>query len=450
MANCSENVFLVPCPRGNYLLHAPLQGVSALVNGAAAQEIRQGLEGGEVSESSAAARGLLARLRGPEHKQVHPEGRYAPEDLKLFVTNACNMRCRYCLACAGDYKPTYMTEEVCRLAFDFYVETLQRSGRREVKVSYLGGEPLMAEKLLVYADGYGRRLARERGFSFESELTTNGFMSERQARWVAKNLTHVVVSMDGHPEVHDRYRRDVRGCHTHSRIERTVRILEAEGARYGLRCTVDAESVGALPAMVEFMTQRYHPADLAIEPVLEEGRCSRQGIKSPDPAVFVRQVVRAAKIASQAGVQVFLRNANPELLVSWHCTVTREACVVTCDGFISKCCRAETRDTPGTEKFLIGRVDVQAGRVEIDEERVREMRGKHADPAPGCEFCFAKWHCGGGCRLLQRQPFCGQQNGYLCHVTREMTLWAILDKLGAPGDVIQERFSPEEYVSHGC
>jgi uncharacterized protein len=344
-----------------------------------------------------------------------------------------------------------MTEEVCRLALDFYVESLQRAGRRDVRVSYLGGEPLMAEKLLVFAEGYGRQLARERGFSFESELTTNGLMSERQAQWMAQSLSHIIVSMDGPAEIHDRYRRDARGGGTHSRVERTVRILEAEGARYGLCCSVDAETVAALPAMVEFMIQRYRPREVGFEPVLEQGRCGRYGIKSPDPAVFVRQAVRAVKIASQAGVQVFLHNGHSELLLSNHCcSVARGACVVTCDGFVSQCCRAETHDTPGTERFLIGRVNVQAGLVEIDSDRVREVRGKNADHINGCERCFAKWHCDGGCRLLQRRPFCGEQIGYLCQIAREKTLWSILNKLSLPESAIEERYSQEEHVSQPC
>ncbi len=452
MANGVENIFLLPCRNSSYVLYAPLHGVSALINEAAAQEVREALEDGELAQPSAVSMRVLAMLGTEERRRVRPpEGRYAPEHLQLFVTNACNMRCHYCLACAGDYKPTTMTEEVCRLALDFYAERLQDSGRKEMRVSYLGGEPLMAEKLLVFADEYGKELARDRGFSFQSELTTNGLMSEHQARWMAKSLSHVVVSMDGPAEIHDRYRRDIHGRGTHAKVEQTVRILEAEGARYGLCCSVDAETVGALPAMVEFMTQQYHPREVGFEPVLEHGRCGQYGIRSPDATIFVRQAVKAVKIASEAGVEVFMHNGNSGLLVSNHCcSVARGACVITCDGFVSQCCRAETRDTPGTEKFLIGRVNVQAGRVEIDEGRASAMCYRDVDGIPGCKFCFAKWDCGGGCRLFHKQPIRGESNGYLCRITREMLLSSILDLVDARDGATQERFTPNEHVTQPC
>jgi len=252
--------------------------------------------------------------------------------------------------------------------------------------------------------------------------------------------------MDGPPEFHDPYRQDVRGRETHSKVARTVRILEAEGTRFALRCSVDAERVNALPEMVNFLVHEYHPTEVAIEPIMEQGRCVQQKIKAPDPTVFVRQAIKAARIAREAGVEVSLRNAQPELLQSSHCALARDPCVVTCDGLISACCRIGTRQTTGAEDYIIGRIDLDDRAVIIDEKRVAEMRMRHINQLPGCKLCFAKWHCGGGCRILQKQVLYGQQDGYLCRITRDLTLWAILDQLNAPDPIFEEYLASE----HAC
>ena len=437
-----DELFLVPCGAEAFLLHAPLRHISALVNRTVADEIRNTFQTGATDKLSPCARSLLARLRTAPRACLQPlSGDYAPEHMDLFVTNDCNMRCRYCLAAAGESPPAYMTTDICRTALDFYVETIRRSGRKAMKLVYLGGEPLLAYDVLRFANEYGRHLAGRHGLSFESELTTNGFMSEYRARWMAQNLSHVIVSMDGPPECHDQYRRDLSGRGTHTVVDRTIRILQNEGTPFALRCSVDADRISLLVSMVSFMVRQYRPREVAIEPVLEDGRCIAQRIRSPDPRSFIREAIKAAEIAIAAGVEVVFRNSQPDLLLLSHCSLARDPFVVTCDGYVSACCRIETRQTNGSDQYIMGRLCCDSGCVEMDRARVTDMRSRHVNALATCDTCFAKWHCGGGCRLLQTKAFCGEMKGYLCRITRDLTLWGILKRLNADPYIVEEALS---------
>ncbi|MCL2529030.1 MAG: radical SAM protein [Coriobacteriia bacterium] len=63
------------------------------------------------------------------------------DNLVLHLTEACNMRCKYCFMPPGSRR---MSEEVAVLAIDL----LLASGKDYARVTYYGGEPLLEEPLL--------------------------------------------------------------------------------------------------------------------------------------------------------------------------------------------------------------------------------------------------------------------------------------------------------------
>lgn len=120
-------------------------------------------------------------------------GRVA-RDLRVSVTDRCNLRCTYCMPAEGmDWIPgrdLLTDDEIIRLI----TLGVERLGIREVR--FTGGEPLLRPGLadIIAAT---KQLRTDEGLVPETALTTNGVLLGKQAgRLAAAGLDRVNVSLD--------------------------------------------------------------------------------------------------------------------------------------------------------------------------------------------------------------------------------------------------------------
>lgn len=123
------------------------------------------------------------------------------DSLRISVTDACNIRCRYCMPeTVKGFLPTNRLmpfESIYQ-----FVRVLARSGLRKVRLT--GGEPLMRPGLSQLVE----KLASVEGLR-QIALTTNGMMLREQVfELVRAGLTHVNISLDTlRPETFERISR---------------------------------------------------------------------------------------------------------------------------------------------------------------------------------------------------------------------------------------------------
>ena len=161
-----EDIFLVPF-ENKFLLHAPLHGVTSLINAGVAGELSTCLQAGRLNGLSAAARPLGEALfaREPSIPAVR-SGPFAPAYVSLLPTTDCNMRCLYCAPGAGTSLSMYMSKSVCEAALRYQAEVVRRDGLTHLMVYYFGGEPFVAWDLVQFCDEMGRELAGQLGVPF--------------------------------------------------------------------------------------------------------------------------------------------------------------------------------------------------------------------------------------------------------------------------------------------
>jgi cyclic pyranopterin phosphate synthase len=111
------------------------------------------------------------------------------ESLRVSVTDACNIRCRYCMPeTVASFLPQHRL-----LSFDSIarvVSVLARSGIRKVRLT--GGEPLMRPNLERLVD----KLAKIQGLA-QIAMTTNAMLlSDRVSALESAGLTHINISLD--------------------------------------------------------------------------------------------------------------------------------------------------------------------------------------------------------------------------------------------------------------
>ena len=132
--------------------------------------------------------------------------------LCLHIAHTCNLDCSYCFASQGKYhgERAVMSFEVGRRALDFLIEN--SGDRRNLEVDFFGGEPLMNFDVVKQLVAYARSVEREHGKNFRFTLTTNGVLIDEDViEFANREMSNVVLSLDGRREIHDRFRVDHRG-----------------------------------------------------------------------------------------------------------------------------------------------------------------------------------------------------------------------------------------------
>ena len=174
--------------------------------------------------------GLLLSKR-PEAKLVYDKS-YVAQSLQskrrqliLNVTENCNFRCSYCLFTTNseswrNHSKRMMSWETARPAINDFLQHCrvlpEGSGDTPEPenippaISFYGGEPLLHFLLIKKCVKYIRE--RIGGNRIIFAITTNGSLFEgRAADFLASEDFHIIVSLDGPANVHNRNRRTING-----------------------------------------------------------------------------------------------------------------------------------------------------------------------------------------------------------------------------------------------
>ena len=189
--------------------------------------------------------------------------------LCLHIAHTCNLNCEYCFASQGKYhgKRALMTFEVGKRALDFLIEN---SGtRHNLEVDFFGGEPLMAFEVIKKLVSYAREQEKIHNKNFRFTLTTNGMLiTDEVIDFANKEMSNVVLSLDGRKEIHDSTRKTISGAGSYDIIvPKFKKMVEArQGKNYYMRGTFTHQNT-------DFVKDILHMADLgfkelSMEPVV--------------------------------------------------------------------------------------------------------------------------------------------------------------------------------------
>jgi len=155
--------------------------------------------------------------------------------LVLNISNACNLRCRYCSATQVSDKPQLMSREVAEHAVDLFLDRVE-----DGFVGFFGGEPLMNFDVLRHTVTYGQKQAARKGRKIRWSLTTNGtLVNDDVIAFLEEYRIPVVYSIDGYPEAHDRARQYADGRGSYRKVaENARRLLQADLPSIWARATI--------------------------------------------------------------------------------------------------------------------------------------------------------------------------------------------------------------------
>ncbi len=318
--------------------------------------------------------------------------------LCLHVAHTCNLNCTYCFASQGKYQGdrALMSFEVGRRALDFLIES---SGTRtNLEVDFFGGEPLMNWDVCKRLVAYARTQEPIHHKNFRFTLTTNGMLIDDDViDFANREMSNVVLSLDGRKEVHDRLRRDYAGNGSYDRIVPKFQELVRRrgGKNYYMRGTFTHNNT-------DFTNDIFHMADLGFTELSMEPVVCAPGdpyaLTAEDLPVILEQYEILAK-------EMIRRKKEGRGFTFYHymldltggpciykrisgCGSGTEYMAVTPWGELFPC-----HQFVGDPKYSLGNVWDGVTNTALREE----FRQCNAYSRPECRDCWAKLYCSGGC-----------------------------------------------------
>lgn len=320
--------------------------------------------------------------------------------LCLHVAHACNMTCGYCFAGKGEYhgEKAIMSYEVGKRALDWLVEN---SGTRtNLEVDFFGGEPLLNFDVVKQLVAYGRSIEKEAGKNFRFTLTTNGMLLDDEViEFANREMSNVVISLDGRKCVNDKMRRTHEDQGTYDMILPAFKKLaESRNQQdYYVRSTYTHYNT-------DFASDIIHMADLGFKEL------SIEPVVAPPDAPYALQEEDIPELLSEyerlaTEMLERKREGKGRDFTFYHymidleggpcivkrisgCGVGTEYVAVTPAGDLYPC-----HQFVGDEKFLLGNIYDGITNDSICDE----FKGCNIYSHEECSDCFARLYCSGGC-----------------------------------------------------
>ncbi|NJL26613.1 MAG: radical SAM protein [Thermoanaerobaculia bacterium] len=199
-------------------------------------EVREPFLNALASEAGVCVSGAPMRVVAYRDEAAIRTRHKALYSLILNVTEACNLRCGYCIY-GGSYAGrrahgrAMMRWEVARRAIDHLAAHSREARVPERMLGWYGGEPCLAFPLIERSAAYFGEVFRDQPKVFH--LTTNATVwNETMLDFFAEHEVRLLVSLDGPAERHDAYRRGKDSSPTHARVLTNLERLRARHPRY--------------------------------------------------------------------------------------------------------------------------------------------------------------------------------------------------------------------------
>ncbi len=289
-----------------------------------------------------------------------------------------------------------MTFETGKRAIDFLIE--KSEDRENLELDFFGGEPLMNFDTVKQIVEYARSREKECGKRFRFTITTNGLLlDDDKIDFINKEMSNVVLSIDGRKETNDnvRIRVDGSGCYD-SILPKFKKLVEQRGDKeYYVRGTFTKYNIDFCEDVFSLYNEGFD--QISVEPVV----C---GSENPY-ALTEKELSEIFKEYERLAERILENEEKGEKFNFFHfmldldqgpCAIKRlrgcgcgnEYVAVTPDGDIFPC-----HQFVGIDEFKMG--NLYDGT--FNQDMKSDFAAAHVYTKPECRECWAKFYCSGGC-----------------------------------------------------
>ena len=321
----------------------------------------------------------------------------------LNIAHDCQLRCKYCFASTGDFGKgrKLMSFETGKHAIDFLLEN--SGDRPNLELDFFGGEPLMNFGVVKQVVEYARSREKEYNKKFRFTITTNGLLlDDEKIDFINREMSNVVLSIDGRKEVNDFFRvlPNGQGCYDMI-LPKYQKLVAGRGDKeYYVRGTFTNKNLDFSNDVFALNDAGFD--QISIEPVV--GDDDIYALTEKDlPAVFAEYEKLSLKLLEREKEGKKFNFFHFMLdLDQGPCAIKRlrgcgcgnDYVAITPDGDIFPC-----HQFVGIDEYKMGNIDEGT----FDQEMKKDFAKAHVYSKPDCRECWAKFYCSGGCNANNYQ-----------------------------------------------
>lgn len=393
-----QNIFAIPAgdvwelpEHSVYVIYAPLGGHISLATEETVRELVKCAEGEVVKES---VRKALAVFQATGKVPVHylPKSPDELYQLDILCNYTCNFKCIYCYSAAGRSQGEVNFEDI-RVVVDY----LFKSGRKQENPYIInfsgGGEPLLSFPLIQKTVKYIHEIADNTKYKYNIGLVTNGsLITPEIIDYFTEWKVDMAVSFEILPDLQNKERGN------YDKVAANIDMMLDREFPFGIRTTFTPESVSRMCEMIEEVHNRFpklHKVvfDVVLAPSLFENPKQLEDYYD----TFLTEYYKAKNLAFCYGIM--LESVAVETLSMVRDRTCEGKIVLTPSGTISSCARVSSPREAQYHNYIYG--EVKDGKLIFDKSKFKDILNAHnIYTQPECANCFAKWNCGGGCRLF--------------------------------------------------
>ncbi len=213
--------------------------------------------------------------------------------LVLWLTNDCNLRCKYCYANGGE-KKEYMTFEMARKALSM--------PKSNFKLQLAGGEPLLNFQLIKDIYNY----LKINNKSVRLQMQTNGTLINREiAREIKKMNIAIGISMDGPIEINEKLRGKS------ADVINGIRMLGQEGVMVNLNAVITNENISYLDKLVDLAFYLGNVGGIGLDLLRVTGRACNNNVSTVEPdniQIYLKKAYeRTIELEKLTGKKIIIR-----------------------------------------------------------------------------------------------------------------------------------------------
>lgn len=393
-----QNIFAIPAgdlwelPECSvYVIYAPLGGHISLATEDTVKELVKCAEGEIVQES---VRKALAAFQASGKVPVHylPKSPNELYQVDILCNYTCNFKCIYCYSAAGRSQGEVNFDDVKAVA-----DYLFKSGRKQENPYIInfsgGGEPLLSFPLIQKTVEYIHDIADNSGYKYNIGLVTNGSLITPQiVEYFTKWKVDMAVSFEILPDLQNKERG------SYEKVAANIDMMLERGFPFGIRTTFTPESVGRMCEMIEEVHQRFPKLHKVVfDVVLAPSLFETPELLKKYYSTFLTEYYKAKSLANKYGIT--LESIAVETLSMVRDRTCEGKIVLTPSGTISSCARISSPRETQYSNYIYG--EIKNDELTFDDTKFKKIINTHnIYTQPECAECFAKWNCGGGCRLF--------------------------------------------------
>lgn len=336
------------------------------------------------------------------------------ETLQLYLTQACNLRCKHCYFSSGEpYQDELSNEEFLHL-----IKEAKKMGIKSFTIT--GGEPFLRRKLLFEI----LREATDQGFSNISMSTNGTLLTKKDAFLLKKYKVRVGVSLDGAAETHDY----IRGKGVFDKAIRAIKLLRDAKVHTTIGMTLMKANIKEIEKML-YLAKELGVSGVFLNTVRVKGRAETYRDDTEIPAEDVISGLRQSwSISRKIGVKTTVESmwsSVKQLRPRNLCGAGRKVLSIAANGDVYPCGAFH-----GEEAFRAGNIRKKPiDQIWRDSPLIKAFTSLTLNDIEGCRNCELRLICGGGCLQdnYEAHGVLNKCNRAECSVLKE-TYWYIISE----------------------